>query len=128
MKQNTLKKEGKKDLLASNPHHTYYSDHPNINYKLSNGKTDVNHGGPDSSEPKLNPGTVFSGAGVLHRKRERRENGSQGAQGVLQRDFYRQTPRGRGKAYVVPTLPHTPGNCVLSAAAGATAGPVLPRL
>ena len=27
-------KKGKKDLLASNPHHTYFSDQLNINYKL----------------------------------------------------------------------------------------------
>lgn len=60
-------------MLASSPHHTYFSDHPNINYKLSNGKINVNHGGPDSSEPKLDPGTVFSRAGSLHRKRKRRQ-------------------------------------------------------
>lgn len=32
LEKNTLKKErGEKDLLANNPHHTYFSDHPNIN-------------------------------------------------------------------------------------------------
>lgn len=62
--KNTLKKERRKnDLLASNPHHTYFSDQPNINYKLSNGKINVNPGGLSSSESKQNPGTVFGGAG-----------------------------------------------------------------
>lgn len=59
MKKYTEKREEeeKKDLLASNPHHTYFSDQPNINF--SNGKINVNPGGLDSSEPELDPGTVF---------------------------------------------------------------------
>lgn len=28
----------KKDLLANNPHHTYFSDHPNININSAMGK------------------------------------------------------------------------------------------
>lgn len=57
--KNTLEKreKEKKDLLASNPHHTYFSDQPNINF--SNGKINVNPGGLDSSEPELDPGTAF---------------------------------------------------------------------
>lgn len=47
VRKNTLKKKRRKvkDLVASNPHHTYFSDQPNINYKLSNGKINVNPGG-----------------------------------------------------------------------------------
>lgn len=52
------REEGKKDLLASNPQHTYFSDQPNINYKLSSGKINVNPGGLGSWEPELDPGTV----------------------------------------------------------------------
>lgn len=54
-----LREGKKKDLLASNPHHTYFSDQPNINYKLSNGKINVNPGGLGSWEPELDPGRVF---------------------------------------------------------------------
>lgn len=55
-----LRKRGgkKKDVLASNPHHTYFSDQPNINYKRSNGKINVSPGGLGSGEPELDPGRV----------------------------------------------------------------------
>jgi hypothetical protein len=76
------KKEGKKDLLASNPHYTYFSDHPNINYKLSNGKLTwilVVH-------------SITARAGSWHSlqrgwrpaQEERSETGGQGAQGGME--------------------------------------------
>lgn len=47
-KTHLREREGKKkDLVASNPHHTYFSDQRNTNYKLSNGKINVNPGGLD---------------------------------------------------------------------------------
>lgn len=81
--KNTLKKGGrrKKASLASNPHHTYFSDHPNINYKLSNGKINVTPGGLDSARQELDSGTASGRAGSLHRKSERREDEGQGARG-----------------------------------------------
>lgn len=76
----------------------------------------MNPGGPDSSEPELDPGTV-SGRLAACTRRERGEDGGEHFSVALKTRIL--GGRGRGTVFgpvgpiVVPTFPaHTPGNYV----------------